>query len=674
METFLVILILLALLGVSNIINRVIPFVPVPLIQIALGVIVAQMPSGIHLPLEPELFFVLFIAPLLFNDGKRTPRDELWNLRAPILLLAVGLVFITVLVAGYAIHWLIPTIPLAAAFGLAAILSPTDAVAVGSLAGRINLPKRILHLLEGEALMNDASGLVAFKFAIAAALTGVFSLPQATVSFFIISIGGVVIGVVMSMMMIWLRMLLRRFGMEDVTVHMIIQIITPFLLYLVAEEFGMSGILAAVAGGIVHAVEQDNSQSTMIKLQMVSANTWSVILFVLNGLVFVILGLQIPAVSSVIFRDPHYSNYQSLGYIVIIYVLLIVLRFLWISLYTRFYQYKGGESPGIKSIVLTSLSGVRGAVTLAGAFSIPLFLEDGSPFPERNLIIFVAAGVILISLILASVLLPLLTKEKETMDEAEEEQLENNVQIQIMNAAIKAVKLEQNDDNEAAAHSVILEYKRWIQQLVATDRERSHFQSREKEAELRQIAFNKEREVARELIAGGELSPMAAVFFKKTLDQTELILANRFHVWRILFSVLLKRIKGALFGGKDNKMKKLTERDEEKLKKLKVKTSEAAIAELRQHMTKENEAAALNLIAYYSTIIERLCRMPAPNQTEDECYCEQKKELHTAAIQAERDAVQALFEKGEINRATANKLRQHISFREAAVFEEDEIG
>ena len=222
METFLAVLLMLGLIAVSNIVNRFIPFVPVPLIQIGLGIIAALVPTGIHMSFEPELFFVLFIAPLLFNDGRRTPRDELWNLRAPILLLALGLVFVTVFVAGYAINWMIPSIPLAASFALAAILSPTDAVAVGALAGRVHLPKGIHRILEGESLMNDASGLVAFKFAIAAAVTGVFSLPKASLSFVMIAAGGLLLGAVLSFLLIRISVFIRRFGMEDVTIHVLL--------------------------------------------------------------------------------------------------------------------------------------------------------------------------------------------------------------------------------------------------------------------------------------------------------------------------------------------------------------------------------------------------------------------------------------------------------------------
>ncbi|MDF2718902.1 MAG: Na+/H+ antiporter, partial [Paenibacillus sp.] len=611
MEIFLAVLVLLALIGVSNVISRYVPFIPIPLIQIALGVVVAVVPSGVHLPLEPELFFVLFIAPLLYNDGKHTPRDELWKLRAPILLLAVGLVFITVFVVGYAIHWMIPSIPPAAAFGLAAILSPTDAVAVGALAGRIHMPKSLMRLLEGEALMNDASGLVAFKFAIAAAVTGVFSLPGATVSFFVISIGGLVIGAVIAFLISWLRVVLRRAGMEDVTMHMLLQILTPFLLYMIAEELGMSGILAAVAGGIVHAIERDRAESSMMKLKVVSTSTWSVILFILNGLVFVILGLQIPGVSGIILSDPAFNNFEVIGYAAVIFAMLMVLRFAWTFAFTRGSRLLGirGERdmPGFKMLVMTSFSGVRGAVTLAGAFSIPLVLEDGSPFPERNLIIFLAATVILLSLIAASVLLPLFSKKKESTDEAEREKSEREIQIQVMTAAIQAVHQERNEENETAVSSVIADYKTWIQQIRLKGVPKIVPRSREKEAELRLLALSEERECARNMLEDGQISREHANQFFKTLDQVELILANRFHLWKMMLKLFFGRLQ-ASFTRKEVALVKLPAADIETLRNIKIRTCEAAINEVKKVRCADNEQEAVGVISYYNSVLDRLGR------------------------------------------------------------------
>lgn len=472
MELFYTVLILLALIAVSHVLNRRIPAVPVPLIQIALGAAVILIPSGIHMPLEPELFFLLFIAPLLYNDGKHTPRSELWRLRAPILLLAVGLVFATVFVIGYAIHWMIPTIPLPVAFGLAAILSPTDAVAVSALAGRIHLPKQLMHLLEGEALMNDASGLVAFKFAIAAAVTGVFSLPKASVSFLIIAIGGLVAGAVLASMITGFRYLLRRSGLEDETMHMLIHILTPFALYLAAEELGVSGILAAVAGGVMHAVERDRSNKVRPQTNEVSDNTWSVILFLLNGLVFVILGLQIPDVFRTIFESPVYNNYEAIGYALVIFVLLIVLRFLWTFAFSQgriFGPDKGKVKLSFKILAMTSLSGVRGAVTLAGAFSIPLFIDNGAPFPERSLVIFLATVVILLSLLAASILLPLLAKNDGVRDEEELANKKYRGEMKMMGAAIQALHHATNEVNEAETAAVLADYGRWMRQIRQPD-------------------------------------------------------------------------------------------------------------------------------------------------------------------------------------------------------------
>lgn len=676
MEVFLVVLVLLGLIGVSNVVSRFVPFIPVPLIQIALGGIVAVIPAHIHLPLEPELFFVLFIAPLLYNDGKHTPRDELWRLRAPILLLAVGLVFITVFAVGYAIHAMIPSIPLAAAFGLAAILSPTDAVAVGALAGRIHMPKSLMRLLEGEALMNDASGLVAFKFAIAAAVTGVFSLPQASVSFLVISIGGLVIGALIAFLIAWLQIVLRRSGMEDVTMHMLIQILTPFLLYIIAEELGMSGILAAVAGGIVHAIERERTEPSVVKLKVVSNSTWSVILFLLNGLVFVILGLQIPDVTRIIWVDPAFDNFKVIGYAALIYVMLMVLRFAWTFAFTRGGSLLGLKSergkPSLRILVMTSFSGVRGAVTLAGAFSIPLFLDNGSPFPQRDLIVFLATAVILMSLVAASILLPLLSKKKASPDEAEREKAEKQATIRVMTAAIQAVHAEGGEESDGAAAAVISDYKMWIQQIRMQGGGRKA--ARDKESELRLMALREERECAKQMLENGQIKREHARQFFKMLDQVELILANRLHLWSMLMRLFVGKLRAGLTGNKELAVATLPPGDLEALRTIKIRTCEAAIEEMNKVRCAENEQEAEGVISYYDSMLDRLARVPRMLRGHDKAFESRKKELHWIAIQAERDKVQSMYEKGEITRETAAKLRKMIREREALMFEKDEIG
>lgn len=680
MHIFLAVLAMLGLIGVSNVVNRFLPMIPVPLIQIALGTLLAMLPSGVHLELEPELFFVLFIAPLLYNDGKHTPRDELWRLRAPILLMAVGLVFVTVFAVGYAIHWMIPSIPLPAAFGLAAILSPTDAVAVSSLAGRLHLPKNLMRLLEGEALMNDASGLVAFKFAVAAAVTGVFSLPKASFSFLVISIGGLLFGAALAFIIIGVRNLLRRFGMEDVTIHMLIQLLTPFMLYLTAEHLGVSGILAAVAGGIVHAVEDDRSrdystfnQLNVSQLNTVSSSTWSVILFILNGLVFVILGLQIPDVSITVFRNPLLNNLHMFGYAAAIFVMLLVLRFLWTLVFTRVGKGDSKVDPvSLKILLMTSVSGVRGAVTLAGAFSIPLVLNDGTPFPERDLIIFLAAVVILLSLLSASLFLPLLARRKDAS--SGQAQLEE-AQIKVLAAAIQAVRHEASEKNEAAVSSVIVDYRHWIGQTEGkTSSGKGARLDKGIEIQLRLAALHTERQFAQTQLDEGRITQEQAEIFFRMMDQMEVLMANPMRMWRAMMKLFFRRLKHPLarkagfdrFSGK--------RKDLEAVRKLKLQSSEAALQFLvAQNSSLAHKEERAVVISHYREVLERFNRISAVARRNDLDFREQRKELHGFAIQAERNAVQAMYETGELSRETAGELRRRIKAREAVLLEQDEM-
>lgn len=518
MEIFLMVLVLLILIGISNVVNHFLPVIPVPLIQIALGVAMTYVPGMHHIPLDPELFLLLFIAPLLFNDGKMTPRDELWQLRSSILLLALGLVFATVLLAGPFIHWMIPAIPLSAAFALAAILSPTDAVAVGSLSGRVKLPGKIMRLLEGEALMNDASGLVAFNFAIAATVTGYFSLPKAIGSFIAIAIGGIVVGALLGFMAIGLRLRLRRLGMEDVTLHMLIIILTPFIIYWVAEEFHVSGILAVVAAGVTHAIERDRMTRGSARLHIVSASTWPVILFCLNGLVFILLGLEIPGVISEVWKDPAYNNGQVIGYVLIITAVLILLRFVWVWAANRHFR----------SALLTALSGVRGALTLAAAFSIPMTLADNSPFPERSLILCICSGVILLTLVIASVLLPILTREAEA-DPEELAENERNARIRVLEAGLNAVREEMNDKNSQEGMRLISSYTRRLQ--MAKLKNKAEMGNALKEAvDIRLEALKAEQQIAEKWVREERISPKLADKFLSSISKVEMLLTTK-HKW-----------------------------------------------------------------------------------------------------------------------------------------------
>lgn len=232
MELLITIILLLFCLLISNIVSHYLPSIPTALTQIAFGVVMALLFSDFELELEAEWFLLLFVAPLLYNDGRHFPREELWKMRTSILGNAIILVLLTTIVGGYFVHWLIPSIPLAAAFALAAILSPTDPVAVNGIAKRIHIPASVLNLVRGESLINDASGLVAFNYAVAAVVTGYFSITEALTDFTYTFFIGAVAGLVLSLLIIIIRFILRKQGIQDVTFHSLLQVLTPFLILL----------------------------------------------------------------------------------------------------------------------------------------------------------------------------------------------------------------------------------------------------------------------------------------------------------------------------------------------------------------------------------------------------------------------------------------------------------
>ncbi|THF84139.1 Na+/H+ antiporter [Cohnella fermenti] len=667
MELFLIILGLLALIAVSNVLNRIVPAVPVPLFQIALGALLVLLPTGIELELEPELFFILFIAPLLYNDGRRTPRDELWKLRGWILLLAVGLVFVTVVVGGYGIHWMIPSIPLSAAFALAAILSPTDAVAVGALSGRINLPKGILRLLEGEALMNDASGLVAFKFAVAATVTGAFSLANASWSFIVIALGGVLVGIVLSLLFISVKSFLRRLGIEDATMHMLIQILTPFVIYLIAEELGVSGILGVVAGGIFHTMAKDRLEPYATKLQVVSSSTWSVIIFILNGLVFILLGLQIPHVTEVIWEDPKFNNARAIGYVLVITLALYALRFIWVYIFSSLERIGDSRKVRLKSTLLTTLSGVRGAVTLAGAFSIPLVLDDGSAFPERNLILFLSAGVILVTLLVASIVLPLLSRRQEG-DEAENKHLgEQEAQVRILELAVQSLKEEITSENRDVILTVLSDYGQKLRQIRANPGFKGQRAWRSAVQAKWLLAIRAEREEAKRLLERGEVAEETAKRFDMILDRTESLMANRTQAVAHSLRFGIKRLLRSATRGKKDRWSRT---DIEAFRELRLRTSKAAIAKLQESAGQEDQLAVSAVLQHYQDSLRRASESLQATAKSEE-FQREKIEWERRAIQMERDALQTMYANGEVTLAMVNNLRFFINTMEAGLSEEE---
>ncbi len=675
MDWFLLILMLLAIIAVSNVINHFVPIIPIPVIQIILGIFFVLVVPGMNIRLEPALFFVLFVAPILFNDGKMIPKSELWKLRVPILLLALGLVFVTVVAGGYLILLLIPGIPLSAAFALAAILSPTDAVAVVAILKKARINKNIMTLLEGEALMNDASGLVAFKLAVAATVTGVFSIGGAAMNFLALALGGLGIGILAALIIIKFRIFLRKLGMEDVTLHMLIQILTPFIIFLTAEYSGVSSVLAVVAGGLVHSIEKKQVESSTLELQIMSENTWSVIMFILNGLVFVLLGFQIPGVMRVVIYDQEISNLVALSYILIIALALVAIRYIWIYLCWKPACLLGKSSknniPGPKSFMLISISGVRGAVTLAAAFSIPYTLQNGTPFPKRDLIIFLAAGVILASLIIASIFLPLLSRRDISVGSGRKMTPEQSAGIKLMRAVIRAMKEEAYGENKAEALTIIADCHRNIRKLAHREEIPGNTVGKTEEIKIWLTAIKAEKDELEKLFIEGGLS--AELYYKllEIINHREMLLTQKYKYRVLIYLYLFKRLKTRISFRK-KKCDLYTGSHMGMAAQIRSRMLKSAIAAVRLQMYETNSEMSLHVLSHYNAALEKVER--SRRESVDNYIAEKRgTELKYRAIQIERNEVQHLYEKGEISRDTANKLRSFINYREADMLQEDEM-
>lgn len=454
MQSAYMVLTLLLLVGVSQLSSRFLPFIPVPILQIALGAIVAWPALGFHVEFEPELFMMLFLPPLLFSDGWHVPKRDLWKYKGPIFMLAVGLVVFTVVGAGYFIHFLIPAIPLAAAFALAAMLSPTDAVAVSAVT-QGKLPVPLMRLLQGESLMNDASGLVTFKFAIGAAITGAFSLMDASFSFIVVAVGGLLVGVILSWLLGQLRGWMIKHGWDDPATHVMFMLLLPFMAYVVAEHFHLSGILSAVAAGMMQSWVDLLPKQTSTRL--LNRSVWALLEFVFNGIIFILLGLQLPdIIKKTLARTGPESQLSSfiwqLFVIFIIFSILVLLRYIWVRanwyLLTQLRKRKKGISDlpqSSRAAWILTIGGVRGAVTLAGILSVPLFIDADRkiPFPERDTMIFIAVGVILLSLVVACLLLPILLKDMEMGTDEERKKEFREAWRKTAEAAIHSLETEE---------------------------------------------------------------------------------------------------------------------------------------------------------------------------------------------------------------------------------------
>lgn len=379
-----------------------------PIFLVVAGLGISYIPGIPAMSIDPEVIFLIFLPPLLYEAAWYTSWNDFWRWRRPISLLAFGLVIITSVAVAFLTSSLIPGFTLAMGFLLGGIVSPPDAIAATSVLKNISVPKRITTILEGESLVNDASSLIVLRFALAAVITGQFSMSQAATDFFISTLMGILIGLAVAQLLYYIHRLLPTTPSIDAA----LTLISPYFMYLAAEQFHFSGVMAVVTGGLFlsyrsHEIFSDGQS----RLQAI--NVWSTLAIILNALVFILIGLELPTIMSGL---EGYSVWQACTYGLIISVVIITIRILWIypvAFIPRWLSKKIRQRevpPGWKGPLIIGWAGMRGVVSLAAALSLPISTVAGIAFPHRNLIIFITFIVILVTLVFQGLTLPFIIK------------------------------------------------------------------------------------------------------------------------------------------------------------------------------------------------------------------------------------------------------------------------
>lgn len=413
MNVVLLFTVIIAAVVGANILARHVSFIPVPFFLIAIGLILSLLPGYRQFELDPSTFTLGIIAPLLFNEAQNSSRGWIGRSITNILSMAVGLVVVTVLLVGTGLHAVYVLLPLSLCYALLAIVSPTDASAVNSIFEANPIANEQAGTLKNESLFNDAAGIVIFDMALGAYISGSFSFNQALGLFLWEFLGGLLFGALLGTIIVSIRLALIRYNDDTSLIMVLISLMTPFLVYLLAEELALSGILAVVAAGLVQGSERDKLRLTSSRMQMVTSNVWEIISGALTGTVFVLLGLSLPEVTRAL-RLSTNSNLTVIlliGVGALIYLAKGVLRLLW----SRFLIKRRTRSGHVwRDSLIMALSGANGTITLSLAFSIPNTIH-GQPFALRGTLIFLAAVVILISLITPTIFVPLiLPTQKDT--------------------------------------------------------------------------------------------------------------------------------------------------------------------------------------------------------------------------------------------------------------------
>lgn len=426
------ILIILALVMLANKLR-----LAYPIVLVLGGLALSFTAQFSNITIDPELVFFIFLPPLLYEAAWQVSWKEFWKWRRVITGFAFPIVIITSCVIAFVSNWLIPGFTLALGFLLGGIISPPDAVSATTIMRQVDVPKSMVSIAEGESLLNDASSLIVFRFAIAAIITGQFHFQEAAFSFFIVILMGTLIGLFVGLIFYGIHRLLPT----TTSIEIVLTLVTPYCMYYFAEHFHFSGVLAVVSGGLFLSSKRDSMLTYRSRIEAV--NVWKSLVFVLNGLVFLLIGLQLPTITA---QLGDVGLWSAIGYGLVISFVLIVTRLLCTlgsSVFTTFmsrFITVADAHPGWRGPLVIGWAGMRGVVSLAMALSIPVIINEGQSFPYRNLILFITFIVILMTLVFQGLTLPWVIRKIKPEDRAatiSEEDQELIIQKKIVHASLQ---------------------------------------------------------------------------------------------------------------------------------------------------------------------------------------------------------------------------------------------
>ncbi|NLR10299.1 MULTISPECIES: sodium:proton antiporter [Lactobacillaceae] len=647
---FLVLMLLLAVIG-GHVLSQHCPRIPQPFFLMGLGLVFAFFPLYQGFQFSPDVFTFAIIAPLMYNESENVSRYWVGRGIVNIFSLAIVLVILTVLLVGVGVHGLFPIFPLSLAFALCAVVTPTDASAVSAITPASEEYRVPQTILRNESLFNDASGIVAFDLALATYISGKFAVSTALLAFGKEFLGGLLLGAILGLGIAWVRQQLIHWGDNSPMVLVTIELVTPFILYYLADELGLSGILAVVAAGLIQGAEREHLRLTSSRMQLVSANVWEMINGILSSLVFVLLGISLPRVLQAL-RQANPNLWWRLTLAgAFIYGAKFFIRLIWSRYFV--WMHKPSRHRWMDSWLM-ALSGANGTITLALAFSLPLMIK-GQPFALRSALIFTATVVILLSLLTPTLVLPRLLKTGPT---AAESTLDWNRRLKL--AAMSALTKRQDHPSETQ---------------IVLDALRQQFQGEQVPHRRQQRALFRQADAAeRQAVTGlreqGSVTEVGYTYYLRFLRYSRFTVDQRWWknlILRIWFSIHMGRRYRDIQKAQDTFMtsplvmeqlywQQQFEQRGEAIQPVEEVGYQAALTALQRLKTIENRTAVDVIERYYH---ERHRRLSCPSVDPNVVY-----QLFLAAFHTEYECIQETLAAGEITAAVAEDLQQQIVFDE----------